>query len=59
MKREFSLITEHLKKSESESEDEDEDEENPPPKKLKVAGLAGVGCQFLPMIQEKVLDERE
>jgi hypothetical protein len=49
------LINEKIEKSESESEDdddEDKDEDTPTIKspKLKVSGLAGVLCTFIPKI---------
>ena len=50
------------KEEESESEsdgDEEEQDSTPKPKKLKISGIAGLLCGFIPVINEKWASEKQ
>jgi hypothetical protein len=61
VKREHSLTTGkgQAPKEESDDEDMDDDDEQPQAPKMKVSGLAGLLCGFIPKINEKFAKERE
>ena len=54
--RENSLNFDKSAKEDDDDFEEDDEDDEPQEKKLKVSGLAGVACSFIPKIQEEVGD---